>query len=162
MWSKHRDFWPIINLEIATYGGPFSLQQLGRYLAHLRAKLRILNKDHFANLRSQQSKARSELDKIQSALQDDPSNDHLHHQEKEVREKYIDDLSSSLSLIQQQTKMEWITQGDDNTRFFFAKAKQRKLSTYIYTIKDDQGNQVEGFEQVGNVMLQFYKKLMRK
>jgi len=62
--------------------------------------------------------------------------------------------------MQQQSKMEWLTQGDDNTRFFFAKAKQRKLSTYIYTIRDDQGNQVEGFEQVGNVLLRFYKKLM--
>jgi len=42
--------------------------------------------------------------------------------------------------------MEWITQGDLSTRFFFAKAKQRKLSTCIYAIKDDHGKQVEGFE----------------
>ncbi|KAJ8419229.1 hypothetical protein Cgig2_022103 [Carnegiea gigantea] len=58
--------------------------------------------------------------------------------------------------------MEWITHGDVNTRFFFAKAKQRKLSTYIYNINDDQGNQVEGFEKAGNIMMQFYKKLMGK
>ena len=140
MWSKHRDFWPIINSKIATYRGSFSLQQLGRYLAHIRTKLRTLNKDYFAGLKSQQNKARSELDNIQSGLQDDPRNEHLQQQEKEGREKYIDILSSSLSLIQQQAKMEWITQGDDNTRLFFAKAKQRKVSTYIYTIKDDQGN----------------------
>ena len=62
--------------------------------------------------------------------------------------------------MQQLTKMEWITQGDVNTKFFFTKAKQRKLSTYIYTIKDDQGNQVEGFKKVGNIMMQFYKKLI--
>lgn len=39
--------------------------------------------------------------------------------------------------------------------WFFAKAKQRKSATYIFTIKDDQGNQVEGFEQVGQVMFKF-------
>jgi len=140
MWSQHRDFQTIVDLEIIGHGGQISLQQLGRYLAHIRTKLRTLNKDHFAGLKSQQNKARSELDNIQSGLQDDPRNEHLQQQEKEGREKYIDILSSSLSLIQQQSKMEWITQGDDNTRLFFAKAKQRKVSTYIYTIKDDQGN----------------------
>jgi len=52
----------------------------------MRAKLRLLNKDHFADLRSQQSKARSVLETIQSALQNDPSNEQLLHQDKEARE----------------------------------------------------------------------------
>ena len=45
--------------------------------------------------------------------------------------------------------MEWINYGDDNTRIFFAKAKQRKLASYIYKIKDTKGDLVEGFDQVG-------------
>ena len=126
----------------------------------MRAKLRLLNRDHFADLRSQQSKARSAMEKAQLALHNDPSNVQLHHKEKEARERYIAILSSNLSVMQQRSKMEWITQGDISTRFFFAKAKQRKLSIYIYTIQDDQGKQVEGFEDVGAIMMQFYKRLL--
>ena len=44
--------------------------------------------------------------------------------------------------------------------FFFTRAKQRKLATYIYTIKDSTRTEVEGFEQVGAVMLSFYKDLL--
>lgn len=68
-------------------------------MAKIRAKLRLLNKDHFADLRSQQSEIRNELEKIQSSLQNDPNNEQLLHHEKEAREKYIDILSSSLSLM---------------------------------------------------------------
>ena len=58
------------------------------------------------------------------------------------------------------SKIEWIKHEDDNTRLFHAKAKQRKLATYIYSIKDANGSTVEGFEQVQQVMLGFYKNLL--
>ena len=64
--------------------------------------------------------------------------------------------------MQQQSKIEWIKYGDDNTRFFFAKAKQRKLASYVYTIKDADSQYGEGFEEVGHIMLKFYKKLLGK
>ncbi|KAJ8424407.1 hypothetical protein Cgig2_031782 [Carnegiea gigantea] len=41
-------------------------------------------------------------------------------------------------------------------------SKRASVASYIFTIKDDQGNQVEGFEQVGHVMLDFYKGLLGK
>ena len=58
--------------------------------------------------------------------------------------------------------MEWINYGDDNARVFFAKAKQRKLASNIYKIKDTKGDLVEGFDQVGQTMLTFYKALLGK
>jgi len=38
--------------------------------------------------------------------------------------------------------------GDNCTRLSFAKIKQRKLATYIYTIRDMNGNHMKGFDQV--------------
>ncbi|KAJ8419423.1 hypothetical protein Cgig2_014910 [Carnegiea gigantea] len=78
-----------------------------------------------------------------------PDDTGLQAKEKEQRERYIATLTSILSLLQQQSKMKWIQYGDEGSRLLFAKAKQRKLATYIYTIKDDSGNRVEGFEPVG-------------
>ncbi|KAJ8419937.1 LOW QUALITY PROTEIN: hypothetical protein Cgig2_030671 [Carnegiea gigantea] len=76
------------------------------------------------------------------------------------KREYIDILSSSISLIQQQAKINWITQGDENTRLFLAKAK--KLTTYIYTIRDVQGNQIEGFDQQGHVLTEEHQVQMCK
>jgi len=52
--------------------------------------------------------------------------------------------------------MEWISYGDDNIRTFFARAKQRKLASYIYQIKDDKGDLVMGFDNVGATMMSYY------
>lgn len=83
----------------------------------------------------------------------------MKNKENELREKYINILSSRISLLQQQRKQEWIKYGDANSRLFFAKSRQRNLATYIYSIKDDTGTWVEGFAKVGQVMLNFSKDL---
>ncbi|KAJ8425317.1 hypothetical protein Cgig2_020955 [Carnegiea gigantea] len=83
--------------------------------------MRKLNKEHFLDLKDQQLKARKNLELLQQAYQHHP--------------------------VWQQCKLEWIKFGDDSTRLFYAKAKQRKLSSYIYTLKDQEGGLVEGFEQ---------------
>ncbi|KAJ8420487.1 hypothetical protein Cgig2_025401 [Carnegiea gigantea] len=101
-----------------------------------------------------------ELEKVQEQLQSLPEDLELATKEKEARKTYTSILSSSLALIKQQSKMDWISYGDDNTRLFHTKIKQRKLATYSYTPQDEHGNQVEGFNKVGQVMLNYYKHLL--
>ncbi|KAJ8427052.1 hypothetical protein Cgig2_020910 [Carnegiea gigantea] len=118
--------------------------------------------DHFADLNEQQVKAKDALELVQLHLLQDPFNKELRDQEAKCRAHYIGILTSMMSLTKQQCKLDWISNGDDCTKFFFAKAKQRKLATYIYSIQDAGGNQVKGFDQVGKVILPFYKQLLGK
>ncbi|KAJ8424378.1 hypothetical protein Cgig2_033995 [Carnegiea gigantea] len=76
---------------------------LHKFLSQLRPLLRHLNRHSYADLKLQQV----------------------------CREHYIEILSSSADLIKQQCKIDWLTQGDECTHFFFAKAKQRKLAISI-------------------------------
>ena len=71
-------------------------------------------------------------------------------------------LHSSLLLIKQQSKLQWIDQGDHCTKIFFAKMKQRQMQAFVYSILDDRGSKVEGFEKVAQVMIQFYQGLLGK
>ena len=76
--------------------------------------------------------------------------------------RYVSILSLVLSLIKQQCKAEWIQMGDDCIRFFFTKAKQRKLATYIYSLKDQNGEKKEGFDEVAKIISSFYSNLLGK
>ncbi|KAJ8424767.1 hypothetical protein Cgig2_017419 [Carnegiea gigantea] len=120
--------------------------QVYQFLSTMKHCLRQFNKNHFHDLKTQQEVYRQQPIDIKTTLQATPGADHLLEKEQELRKRYIEILSSSISLLKQQCKMAWIKYRDDHTRLFFAKAKQRKLATYIYTLKDDNGQIVEGFE----------------
>ena len=85
---------------------------------------------------------------VEEKLQSNPRNGKLLDKEKESRARYMSILHSSQTLIKQQTKLQWINQGDHFTNTFFAKIKQRKMQTYVYSILDKRGNRVEGFKSV--------------
>ncbi|KAJ8436362.1 hypothetical protein Cgig2_009927 [Carnegiea gigantea] len=76
------------------------------------------------------------------------------------RDLYISINHSAMLLVKQQCKAEWISFGDECTRVFMAKMKQRKAWTSIYHINDQHDQRVEGFEAVSKVMTNYYKKLL--
>jgi len=99
---------------------------------------------------------------IQSLLQNDSLNIELHHKESQSRDLYILINHSAISLMQQQSKAEWIGLGDECTRMFMARIKQRKAMTSIFHIRDLNDQRVEGFEAVSMVMTRYYKELLGK
>jgi len=49
---------------------------------------------------------------VQEQVQEGPYNTTLIEKEKEARERYIQILNSSLALIRQQSKVQWLIYGD--------------------------------------------------
>ncbi|KAJ8419257.1 hypothetical protein Cgig2_003298 [Carnegiea gigantea] len=148
MWSKQPEFLKIVEAYLPSQSN-ITLAGLYSYLDLIRPQLQRLNTHKFADLQGQQLKVRKALEEIQRALQQQPGDQHLLSLERQVKEHYISILASSLFLIKQQSKMEWLNFGDENTRLFFAKSKQRKMATYIYSLKDASGTSVHGFDAIG-------------
>ncbi|KAJ8425576.1 hypothetical protein Cgig2_003074 [Carnegiea gigantea] len=70
----------------------------------------------------------------------------LKQAEEEKKAHYIKVMSSLIDINRQQSKAEWISYGDDRTKYFFTKTKQRKTATYIYELQYEQGHTKQGFE----------------
>ncbi|KAJ8439071.1 hypothetical protein Cgig2_018465 [Carnegiea gigantea] len=97
---------------------------------------------HCSFLHSLQAPLRKrQLELIQKQLHIDPHNAGLIEKEKMERERYLRVLQSSMFLIRQQSK-------------------QQQLQSFVYKIKDDQGKEVEGFEEVARVITTYYQKLL--
>ncbi|KAJ8446318.1 hypothetical protein Cgig2_005849 [Carnegiea gigantea] len=62
--------------------------------------------------------------------------------------------------MRQQSKLEWINNGDQCIKLFFTKMKQRKQANYIYSINDATGMRVDGFSAAAKVMIEFYHQLI--
>ncbi|KAJ8429087.1 hypothetical protein Cgig2_006828 [Carnegiea gigantea] len=76
------------------------------------------------------------------------------------KSKLHSDYVINHDIIKQQCKAKWISYGDECTKYFFAKVKQRKIATYFFEIKDAQGQQKQGFGEVAGIIQIFYKKLL--
>ncbi|KAJ8425485.1 hypothetical protein Cgig2_023901 [Carnegiea gigantea] len=160
MWAKHPYFLSSISASLPSPGGSLKWKKLKHFLDDVRVALQHLHRSSFHDLKEQQELARKRLTHIQLELLSHPHHKDMLCEKKEAREHYNNILSSSITLLQQQCKQEWIKYGDSSSKLFFAKTKQRKLSSYIYPIKDESGTLREGFEEVGNVMVSFYRKLL--
>jgi len=51
---------------------------------------------------------------------------------------------------------------DDCSRLFMAKIRQRKAMTCIHQLKDKQGQWVQGFDEVTDILTDFYTDLLGK
>ena len=71
-------------------------------------------------------------------------------------------LKLSSSLIHQQNKINWSKFGDQCPRMFFAKVKQRKQATCVYSILNKDKVRVYGFEVVAGVMTNYNQQLLGK
>ncbi|KAJ8419375.1 hypothetical protein Cgig2_022175 [Carnegiea gigantea] len=151
MWCSHKNFHDIVSAGFPDPHRHDIMNQARAYFERLRRQLRQLNRSHFADLKSQWEKAHTALHHLQRELQLSPDDVSLQSSVEEATSNYISILSSSLALLKQQCKIDWIKYGDDCTRFFFARAKQRKLAAYIYAIQDATGAKVEGFDQLKNM-----------
>ncbi|KAJ8436062.1 hypothetical protein Cgig2_000358 [Carnegiea gigantea] len=139
MWANDRGFKDIVKTCLTQNQNGSKLRQLQQ-----------LSKSRYADIYEQQLRARSQLLQVQSLLQQDPSN------EASSRDHYIAINHSAMLLIKQQSKAEWIGYGDECSRVFMARIKQRKALSSIYHMKDLKDQRVEGFIEVSR----YYKGLL--
>ena len=91
-------------------------------------------------IRAQQAKARDSLSQIQIQLQTNAFSSECLSQEEACRQSYVAIRKLALLLMQQQCKVEWIRYGDGYIKLSFAKANQREDYTYIYSLKNSNGD----------------------
>ena len=157
MWAKDYKFLDIVKAQTSQQKPGSALRGLQQLLTKLRKPFRELNRMKYADIYAQQVKARSELVQIQQQLHGDPGNKDLIAQEDIQRNHYVTITASALALMKQQSKAEWIGFGDECSRQFMAKIKQRKAQQCIYQLKDTNGQWAEGFEQVADIMTAYYQ-----
>jgi hypothetical protein len=55
----------------------------------------------------------------------------------------------------------WLDKGDDNTKFFQAYAKGRKMANTIWSLKDPEGRKISSFEGMGRIGKEYFQSLFK-
>ncbi|KAI0508241.1 hypothetical protein KFK09_014376 [Dendrobium nobile] len=125
-WTKQEEFWHVL-LSIFSQpikGNPI----LGLYNKLKMLKVRLKGKDwtnssflsiHFNSLKEQQSTCLG-------LLSNDPQNIDLNRQLKGINSQLAECSSSWTNWMLQRAKLKWLSQGEDDLKFLYAKVRRRR------------------------------------
>lgn len=96
-------------------------------LKRLKSILKQLNKYKFFNIESETKLAFTKLTEIQEEFHNHPLNVELQKIEKLAMHEYNRLNKSIMCFLRQKVKSEWLKGGDENTTYFHACLRKRKL-----------------------------------
>lgn len=112
-------------------------------LKHLKPMLKNLNKTKYVDIEKEIEVAFKMMHMIQKQIHDDPGNQMLYKQEKEMSRKYGELNEARINFWKQKLKEDWIHLGDSNSAYFHAVLKKKRAQNSIYRLKNIEGEWVE-------------------
>ena len=131
-------------------------------LKRLKGVLSRFNRECFHEIQRAAEIAKLNMEEIQGKFQEDPLNEMLIEQEKEVRGRFIFCQKAYNLFLLQKAKVEWMRNRDDNTALFHACLRARRNQNKVNAIRDTQGVRVDNEDAVKEAFLNYYKELLGK
>ena len=113
------------------------------------------SKNCFKNVRKDLEKTRKLLAKAELVAMNGGNNKRMKYLEKQI----LILLDREAKMWAQRSKVQWLRDGDKNTRFFHSKATQRRRRNYIKGLYDENGIWCTHPTRVTDTVVQFYQKL---
>ncbi|MQM10649.1 hypothetical protein Taro_043546 [Colocasia esculenta] len=116
--------------------------------ANLQASANLLATSEGRNRDGRYSGAGDALHNAQEALAADPLNEDCINDERKACHDYLTCLTMEGAYAQQRAKQHWLTQTNDNTKFFYASIKGRRMINTIRRCKLPDGSVTEDLQHL--------------
>ncbi|MQM16875.1 hypothetical protein Taro_049836 [Colocasia esculenta] len=156
MWAHHESFSSIVQQARDSHFQGTPLFVLCKKLRVVKLALKAWNREEFGPVHHKVAYAREALHQAQSDLAHDPMNNDLIHKENQAREAYLTSFNMERAYAQQRAKQHWLTQTDDNTKFFYDSIKGRRMINTIRKCRLPDGNENSDLQQIKNHANEFY------
>jgi hypothetical protein len=80
--------------------------------------------------------------------------------EKECLHLWVSISAAEKNFLKQKSRINWLKLGDGNNSYFHNSVKVRNSSNLIKMLKDDKGNSTLDIQEIKNMAIDFYKKLL--
>ena len=122
--------------------------------------LKKFNVEHFSKISCRVLEIRKELDRVQCALQDIPSDPALLAEEARLSVSYGDLSRAEEGFNRQKSRVQWLNLGDQNSKFFFTAMKSFHGRSKVISITKEDGTRVEEDALVRDEIVSFFETLL--
>jgi hypothetical protein len=126
-------------------------------LNQLRSRLICWGREEFGSMKNELKAMRQKLETIRlGSLHSGPT-----RAEKDLMKRISEMLAREEAMARQRSRIQWLKEGDRNTAFFHAKAKDRARSNSISSLKRDDGSFCSNQSEMEHMAASFYKNLFK-
>jgi len=122
--------------------------------------LKIKNLEVFGGLSQKVVQARQNLAIAQSEFLSSGGSIACQRKERECLHHFIPVSNAEENFLKQKSRNRWLNLGDGNNFFFHNSVKIRNSSNLIKQLKDEKGNCFYDFQQIKELAIEFYQKLI--
>ena len=152
-WTRHERYNQMV--EESRQTNVHDLQGVYEALGGVRDRLKIWSREEFGSVRKQLKNLRQRLERIRgNSMRSGPC-----REEKTLMNKISELLSREESLARLRSRAQWLKEGDRNTSFFHAKAKERARINKIKYLKRADGSVVTSQGGLETEAKSFYQAL---
>jgi hypothetical protein len=155
MWESHDQFKPFIGDTWAAQGQATTMGELKQKLASVSSSLDVWSKNTFGNVQREIKQLNNRLD----VLRADPMRIQPSYEEVKVTQRLVELFHREEVMWRQRSRVQWLAEGDRNTRFFHLRASKRKKKNRICRLKRPDGNYAEADQEMADMTTTFYENL---
>lgn len=160
MWCKHDNFKNEVQEAWNQSHSGTPMYIVVQKLKETKKRLKKFNFQHFSNIEERAQTAKNLLQEAKMKLQAAPTDQTLIQREIELAGQYKNLKEAYDSYIFQRAKVQWLKEGDTNSKFFHRSIKLRRFQQRVLEIRDKNGILQNTPEAINKAFEEFYKDLL--
>ncbi|CAM8926948.1 unnamed protein product [Rhodiola kirilowii] len=149
MWMRDVSFEETINKNWYTNGC------ISDKLSHLSHQLKVWNKSAFGNVGNQLRKLKKDLFEVRQCVRTKETSE----REKKLSNEIDEWLIREETMWSQRSRIAWLREGDNNTRFFHLQANARKRTNTISSLLDKDGRNCTRPTEIDNIVVSYFQDI---
>jgi hypothetical protein len=154
MWERHEEFQPMLTLAWSASRAS-TTGELNDKLRNTAGSIMGWCSQSFGAVRTELRKLRSQL----HVLRMKPGRVGPDYEEKKVEHKIVELSFREEIMWRQRARVQWLAEGDKNTRFFHQKANNRKKKNRITRLVEENATIHENSADLEKHTVEFFKDL---
>lgn len=129
-------------------------------LKELKGRIKKWNKEEFGNIMEEKQKLEKEMETIQQKIISEGRDEELSRKEGILIGKIEERRKQEEILWRQKSRVNWLREGERNTKFFHQEMIQYRHRNKISSIKNAEGERVEEQGDIEKILIDYHKGIL--
>lgn len=155
-WTRHEQYEAMVNEAWQEAGsGEHTVEAIWDWLGKMTGSMQWWAREVFGSIRRQITKLKTQLADARNRVVNTGCSLEVRDIEQQLREIYVREEV----LYRQRSRVDWLRDGDQNTKYFQNRASHRKRKNTIRVLRRDDGTKCTVDEEMRDMAASFYEAL---